>query len=390
MRVLVATTANTGHFEPLVPFARACAASGHDVRVAAPAGFAGQVAQAGLAHMPFDDAPPEETRAVFASLPPLDGSSPADIEAGNVVVLREVFARLDAGAALPALTEAMSQWRPDLVLRETAELGSYLAAEAAGVPHVQLNTGLSCFMDVPEVVEEPLVELGAVPGLAGLRAAPRLTLVPESLDGSARDGSPAPTRFRETAADGPPADLPDWWPGLEGPLVYVTFGTVAALIGLYPDLYQRVVDPLGEMPVRVLLTTGSAADPAELGELPDNVHAERFWPQRDVMPHAAAMVAHGGLGTTMLALVHGVPMTLLPLFADQPFNAERVAALGAGLVAAGGPGAAGLVPQLLDRVLHDPSFGVAAVAVAREIASHQPVASAVPRLEQLASPTMGR
>jgi hypothetical protein len=59
-------------------------------------------------------------------------------------------------------------------------------------------------------------------------------------------------------------------------------------------------------------------------------------------------------------------------------------------VAAGGPGAAGLVPQLLDRVLHDPSFGVAAVAVAREVASHQPVASAVPRLEQLASPTMGR
>lgn len=390
MRVLVATTGNTGHFEPLVPFARACAARGHDVRVAAPAGFADHVAQAGFPHLPFDDAPPEETQAVFASLPPLDGSSPADIAAGNVVVVREVFARLDAGAALPALTEAMSEWRPDLVLRETAELGSYLAAEAAGVPHAQLNTGLSCFMDLPAVVEEPLVALGAAPGLASLRAAPRLTLVPESLDGSAQDGSPAPTRFREPAGDGPPADLPDWWPGLDGPLVYVTFGTVAALVGLFPDLYRRVVDPLGEMAVRVLLTTGSAADPAELGELPDNVHAERFWPQRDVMPHTAAMVAHGGLGTTMLALGHGVPMTLLPLFADQPFNAERVAGLGAGLVAAGGPAAVGQVPALLDRVLDDRSFGARSAAVAREIANQQPVASAVPLLEHLASPTMGR
>lgn len=390
MRVLVATTGNTGHFEPLVPFVRACEAAGHDVRVAAPAGFAGPVEQAGLHHEPFADAPPEETQAVFASLPPIDGSSPADIEAGNAVVVREVFARLDAGAALPALTDTMSGWRPDLVLRETAELGSYLAAEAAGVPHVQLNTSLSCFLDLPALVEEPLVELGAAPGLAGLRAARRLTLVPETLDGAAPDGSPAPTRFREPPRDGPPAELPDWWPGQEGPLVYVTFGTVAALLGLFPDLYRRVVAPLGDLPVRVLVTTGSAADPVEMGELPDNVHAERFWPQRDVMPHAAVMVAHGGLGTTLLALSHGVPMALLPLFADQPFNAARVEALGAGLVAAGGPGAVEAVPALLDRVLHDSSFRARAAGVAGEIATLPPVSSAVPLLEQLASTTMGR
>ncbi len=390
MRVLVATTSNTGHFEPLLPFARACRDAGHDVRVAAAAGFAGSVQAAGFAHLPFADVPAEQSGAVFASLPTLDGASAAEIEAGNLVVVREVFARLDAGAALPGLTDAMAGWRPDVVLRETAELGSYLAAEALGIPHVQVNTGTSSFMDVPSVVEQPLVALGAAPGLAGLRAAPRVTLVPASLDGPAADGATAPARFREPLGDGPPAELPDWWPGAQGPLVYVTFGTVAAAVGLFPDLYRRVVAGLADLPVRVLLTTGGAGDPAELGELPGNVHAERFWPQRDVMPHAAAMVAHGGLGTTMLALSYGVPMVVLPLFADQPHNAGRVAAVGAGLVADGGPGAAGEVPGLLGRVLADPALTSGARAVADEIADLPPVAGVVPLLERAASTTMGR
>ncbi len=388
MRVLVATTANTGHFEPLVPFARACAEAGHEVRVAAAASFAGQVEQAGFAHLPFADAPADESGAVFAGLPPLDGASAADIEAGNVTVIREVFARLDAGAALPGLTAAMADWRPDVVLRETAELGSYLAAEAAGVPHVQLNTSTSSFVDLPAVVEEPLVALGARAGLAGLRAAPRLTLVPESLDGTAPDGTAAPSRFREPVGDGPAA-LPDWWPGPWRPLVYLTFGTVAAKVGLFPELYQRVVAEMADLPVRVLVTTG-AGDPAALGPVPDNVHVEQFWPQRDVMPHASAMVAHGGLGTTLLALGHGVPMALLPLFADQAHNAGRVADVGAGLVASGGPAAAAELAGLLKQVLADPAFPARAGSLAEEIAGLPPVSRAVDVLEQAASTTMGR
>jgi len=45
MRVLVSTTANDGHFGPLQPFARACTAAGHEVRVAAPASYGGALAR---------------------------------------------------------------------------------------------------------------------------------------------------------------------------------------------------------------------------------------------------------------------------------------------------------------------------------------------------------
>ena len=80
------------------------------------------------------------------------------------------------------------------------------------------------------------------------------------------------------------------------------------------------------------MTLGEAGAPEALGTLPDNVHVERWWPQDQVMPHAQAIVGHGGFGTTMAALVAGVPQVVLPLFsADQFENAAQVAAVRAGV-----------------------------------------------------------
>lgn len=49
-----------------------------------------------------------------------------------------------------------------------------------------------------------------------------------------------------------------------------------------------------------------------------------------VFPRTAAVVHHGGAGTTGTALAAGVPNVVCPFFSDQPFWARRVAALGAG------------------------------------------------------------
>ena len=124
MRVLCATTANHGHFGPLLPFARALAKEGHEVRVAAPASFAGAVTAAGFVHEPFADAPREVLEPVMGRLPTLG------FEEADDLVIREVFARIDAQAALPSLMATVRRWRPDLVLRETAELASFAAAPA--------------------------------------------------------------------------------------------------------------------------------------------------------------------------------------------------------------------------------------------------------------------
>ena len=379
MRVLVATTAGAGHLGPMLPFARALRDAGHEVDVAAPECFAGAVERSGFPHRPFPDVPPVDLEAVFRRLPALP------VGEARSTVITEVFGRLDTGAALPGMEAMVAARPPDLVLREPCELSSYLVAEAAGIPHAQVAIGLAWFHHMAaDLWEEPLVELGATSGLAGLRSAPQVSLVPPSFedpDQPAREGT---ARFRDGIVAPSGASLPDWWAGADDPLVYVTFGSVAAGLGLFPSLYVEVVTALAGLPARVLLTVGDRADPAELGPLPGNVHVERWWPQDQVVGAARAMIGHGGFGTTLAGLAAGVPMVVLPLFADQPENAARVHALGAGIALEGGPGAVGGLAAALERVLADESFRACAGRVAAEVAALPPATDAVPMLEALA------
>ena len=108
------------------------------------------------------------------------------------------------------------------------------------------------------------------------------------------------------------------------------------------------------------------------------------------MGEAAAVVGHGGFGTTMAALASGVPQVVLPLFSfDQAINAERVAAVNAGIHLTGGLGAIDELPGALRRVLDDPGFRKGARAIAAEISSLQDITECLPILEQLANASTG-
>jgi glycosyltransferase len=396
MRVLVATTAGAGHFAPLLPFARACVESGHEVRVAAPASFAGAVGQAGFAHAPLADASPAALGAAFARIPELT------MRRANELVIREVFGGLDAEAALPGLRALVEEWRPDVLLREPAEVASYAVAQEARLPHIDVNIGLDDFADeLVGLLDEPLKRLGCGRGTAAMRDAPRWTLLPPSFDSDATVTASAPARFRDRPhASRTVEELPAWWGGRDDPIVYVTFGSVAAGLGLFPRFYAEVLESLDGAPVRVLMTLGEAGDPEALGPLPANVHAERWWPQGQVMPHVAAVVGHGGFGTTMTALAAGVPQVVVPLFStDQFANATRVDDVGAGVALveegvadrrAGSmvPAGPAVLDRLADAVLravHDDGLRAGARGMAAEIAALPDAAESVPLLEELAA-----
>lgn len=385
MRVLIASTAGSGHFGPLVPFARALADTGHEVAVAAPKSFAETVAGAGLPHRPFADVPPDVMGAVFARLPSLLP------EEADEVVVREVFGQLDAQAALPGLRATVDEWRPDLVLREPCELGSLATAEAAGIPHATVAIGMDAVIGhIAPILAEPLEELDALAGLAPGRcanaflAAPVLTCVPEQLDGAAGEQPRDLHRFRVEDVDATPS-LPPSWGDPEAPLVYVTFGSVAGGLGAFAAAYAGAVAALAEAPYRVLLTTGRGLDPAELGLVPEHVRVEQWWPQAALMPATAAVVGHGGFGTTMTAVLHGVPQVVVPIFSfDQRVNAVHVSAAGAGVHLEGGAGALADLPEALDGLLATPTARDAAAELAAHAAALPPVADAVALLEELA------
>ena len=382
MRVLVSTTAGVGHFGPLLPFALACLRAGHDVLVAAPESFSDEVERAGFAHRPFADAPPEEGGAVMARLPHLG------YEEAEHVVLAEVFAGTDVRAALPGLLATVEEWRPDLVLRESAELGSHLVAERFGVPEVRVAIGLGLLEDracavFAEALAPVREDLGLDAGAAGdrLRASPWCSLTPPSFEDPRGPGPDHASRYRRDE-EAEPLSIAGWWPAevAERPLVYLTFGTVAATIPVFAAALPAAVGAVAGLPVRVLVTTGQGGDPAALADLPSTVHVERWVPQAAVLPHASAVVCHGGYGTVLGPLAAGVPLVVSPQFADQPFNAARVAAVGAGVALPLGPPDPEALQDGVRKVLEDRRYRSGAAALAEEIRGLPGADEAVPLL----------
>lgn len=393
MRVLCSTTAGDGHFGPLAVLAQECSAAGHEVQVAAPASFASAVGRAGLRHVSFPDAPAEALADVFETLPAMS------LERANQTVMAEVFGRLDAQAAFPVLQAVVADWRPDVILREAAEFGSLAAAEVAGVPHAEVAIGVGALMAwARDHLVDPLSELdmlaGLEPGHLSLAAhgSPLFTMVPPSMDEAVGRAGPneGPDRdvvryqARREAAGG---RLPATWGDPDAPLVYVTFGTVAAGLGLMDEVFRSALDALSGLPVRVLMTTGYAGD-VVLSDVPRNAHVEKYWPQDQVMPLASAVVGHGGFGTTLSALSAGVPQVVVPLFTtDQRLNADAVSALGVGVSLPRGPDAVPDLAAAVLRVLSDEGIRHRAGEVAAQISSLPDPSGAVGEISRIADRT---
>lgn len=132
------------------------------------------------------------------------------------------------------------------------------------------------------------------------------------------------------------------------------------------------------------MTVGRDVDPAELGPQPANVRVERWVPQHELLPQCSLVVSHGGSGSVLGALAHGLPMVLLPLGADQPLNAERCATLGVARVLDAVSVTPAQVREAANAVLAEARHRVAAGRLRDEIAALPDPADAVHRIERLA------
>jgi UDP:flavonoid glycosyltransferase YjiC (YdhE family) len=325
VRILFACTQGAGHLAPMVPFMRACVRGGHEVLMVGPPGLAASVERAGLPFAQGQAPPDDELGPVWAQVPSLS------FEEAERVVIGQIFATLNVRAMLPAMREAVRSWRPDVVVREPAEIASAVAAEEEGVAHVQVAIGLGvAHVDFASVAREAVDAWR--PGLTDrIATTPHLSLFPESLEDPDEPG-PEAHRFRDPGHDAAPAPLADLWPGDDRPLIYVTFGSVAATVPSAAAIYPVALAACADLDARVLLTTGEGIEDGALASPGPHVQVRRWVPQADVLPHARAVVCHGGSGTTLGTLAAGVPLVVTPLFADQPHNGRRVAEVGAGLV----------------------------------------------------------
>lgn len=383
MRLLFSFAGGNGHFEPLVPIARAAEAAGHTVGFAGWPAMIPAIESAGFTAFATAGA----TLMTTPERLPLLKLDP-DREDRD---LREGFAGRFARERASAILALCAAWQPDLLVGDEIDFGAMVAAERFGLPYATVQVIAAGSFVRPTMVGEPLNELRAEHGLP---PDPELTMLNRYLV-----LSPFPPSYRDPAFPLPvtahpirpltlgaaPNDaVPPWLAHLSGaPTVYFTLGTVFNLES--GDLFERVLAGLRDLPINVIATVGREIDPAEFGPQPANIQIARYIPQAAILPHCAAVVSHGGSGSVMGALAHGLPMVLLPMGADQPHNAARCAALGVGRLLDVVEARPETVHAAVTAVLAEPGYRQAAERIQAEIAALPEPAHAVRLLERLAA-----
>ncbi len=167
------------------------------------------------------------------------------------------------------------------------------------------------------------------------------------------------------------------------PTVYFTLGTVFNVES--GDLFERVLAGLGGLPIDIVATVGREIDPAQFGPQPANIRVERYISQSLILPRCDLVISHGGSGSVIGALAHGLPMVLLPMGADQPLNAARCADLGVARVLDALEATPESVREAVSSVLADPGYRQATERLRDEIAALPGPAHALMLLERLAA-----
>ena len=322
-----------------------------------------------------DAAEPLVVREHAASLPPSQVRS---------FVFTELFVRVELEPRANDLIEIVEQWAPDIVVHEVAEFAAPLVATKVGVPYVEHSFGPAVQSEVIRAAGEAAAPFWSSHGLAPhplggfyrylyLDVCPPSLQLPEALTGAAQG-------IRTVETQAPSAPLP-WLDRLQGlPIVYITLGTV---YNQNLDVFRALLDGLGDEPLNLVVTVGEQNETAVLGPQPPNIHVHQYIPQEQLLPYCAAVVTHGGAGSTLGALAFGQPLLVVPQGADQFYNAERVVAAGAGVRLMPDRLTAESARDAVRRLLRDDSFRDAARRIKNEFDAMPDPQEAVEALERL-------
>ncbi|MEO6207221.1 MAG: glycosyltransferase [Candidatus Limnocylindrales bacterium] len=381
MRILVSSSPGVGHLLPLLPIARAAAVRGHDVLVAVGAGLGPIVQSAGLRHHSTGPATLEEVAADIPELSGLTGRRRA------VVMFRQGFCGAIATQMADDILALTETWRPDVIVHEDVELGSWIVAERLGIPHVTVQA-TAWRPRNRDLASDPLNRLRVThglapdPDLAGLYGATFFTTRPVSLRDPAVPLPEVTAELRPIADDrrhDDEAAEADPFPSRDGrPRIAVTLGTVNA--HQIPVL-RAMVEGAAAAGAQVVVALG--ADPTTLGPVPTGVTVRAYVPMSTLLPAADLVAFHGGSGTMLAALAAARPMVIVPLAADQPDNADLCAAAGVARTVALEGLTSSSVRDAIEAILADPNYARRAREIAAEIAAMPGPDDALLRIERL-------
>ncbi len=268
-----------------------------------------------------------------------------------------------------AIRAAVRPGTPTLLVAPGTSFAARLAREKLGLPLIGVHLQPACYLSVHET---PIL----APQLAWVSRLPRwakkiLFRLPNPMDRWAGPGVraacralgvPPPRRLYDDWFHSPDGDLalfPEWFSAPQPDWPAQVYQHTFPLEDLTTEqlMPARLTEFLSAGARPVLFTAGSAMRhgarffatavracqesgrrgilatryPEQLpAALPDGVCAVEYVPFGQVLPHCAAIVHHGGIGTTAQGLAAGVPQVVMPMAHDQPDNGARLIRLGVG------------------------------------------------------------
>jgi hypothetical protein len=364
MRIVFSSPPSYGHIYPFLPLALACADLGHDVVVATAEPFLGRLPLPTTRSIPEGTTMKQLHELTLSNHPELQ----IDTVEGRYRFGGRLFGETLPRVVAPTLIEEFTRAKPDLVVYECCDIGAAVAADVLGVRAIAYGVGAATDMfrnwHRAAVADQRHLWRGQQPGDLASFPIGYLDPVPASLYGNL----PLPPNRIAVRATGwsETAELPAVLAGQGRQRVYITLGTMS--FGAV-DVLRRAILETAAHDVDVVVAIGPQGDPALLGEVPGNVHMARFLPQPEVLARVDVIVHHGGAGTVLGALEHGVPQLVLPQGADQPFNADLVAQAGAGRKLTNDEQVPGAIGAAVEALLADGPERVRARGFAWEMAA---------------------
>jgi UDP:flavonoid glycosyltransferase YjiC (YdhE family) len=437
VHVVVVTIGSRGDVQPCVALVVGLRNAGVSVSLAAPTAFAGLAAAHGVE---FRGLPVDPAGMLAAELGQVWIESGRDVRAflRGLRDLADPFGESVADAILAACDDA------ELIVYATLAFPAWHVAQARGVPAVQFSFAPLC----PTAAFPPVLFPDPFAGCDPWQATPRGAVIRSYHRAAHRLFAQAlwlplrrrVNRWRRTRLGLPPAgwrspglevdvrgepllqafsptilppprdwgphvtttgawflDTPDGWRPPRDLAGFLDAGSPPVVVGMGSmtsrepaALTAVVVDALRRTGHRGVLVTGWGGL-GRGGDLGDDVLVSEGVPYDWLLPRAAAVVHHGGAGTTAAGLRAGVPTVVVPHFGDQPLWGDRVRALGAG------PPPLPRADLTADRLVAalraatgDPGIRTAAAAAGRAIRGERGVARAVEVITAIATATAPR
>ncbi len=162
------------------------------------------------------------------------------------------------------------------------------------------------------------------------------------------------------------------------PPVVFTLGSSAVWVAR--DFFNQSIEAIKKIGRRAILIIGD--DRNKPGELPEGILAVDYAPYQSLLSRAAAVIHHGGVGTTSQALLAGVPTLIVPFAFDQSDNADHARRLGTSRTVYRQKYKAHRVARELNALLNDESYASKANEVSRQLKTENGPSTAADVIER--------